>query len=329
MTHQQNSFSIAFTALDWQNEGEVHFRYKLEPFNPDWVVAASGENVARFVNVPPGAYRFTVQASSRAGAWSREDASVRIVITPAFWQTIWFKALSLLTFAGLLYFFTSFVYKTRYRLRLAFAEKAVEAERLRTRIAQDIHDEVGGSLTKISLSAQVAARLPDLSEGELKSRLEKLGADARQAAGHLREIVFAINPDFDRFSEMQAYFRETAREFWSESAVETHFEFDKSEHDPLVPPDVKRQLLLIFKEAQNNVAKHAAARGVWLQFQLNAENNYLLEVRDDGRGFLPSKKNGFTQGLGGMKKRAQSIGAVLSVQSEPEKGAMVSVTGRF
>ncbi len=206
-------------------------------------------------------------------------------------------------------------------------EKAIVTERLRTRIAQDIHDEVGSSLTKISLSAQVAARLPDLSATELKARMEKLGADARHAAGHLREIVFAINPDFDRFVEMQAYFRENAREFWNGTNVKAHYIFETNESNPTVPPDVKRQLLLVFKEAQNNVAKHAGASEVWLTFQMTSPDRYLLEVRDNGRGFVVSNNNGFVQGLSGIKKRTDSIGATLSIESELGNGTVVRVDG--
>jgi signal transduction histidine kinase/ligand-binding sensor domain-containing protein len=327
--HAQNTFAIHFTALDWQNEGLPVYRFRLPPFLPEWVATAEGEEAAQFVNVPPGSYRFEVQAAGLTGEWSRTGAAVSIVIAPAFWQTGWFKMLSVLLGIAILTGLAGFYVRTRYRLRLAEAAKAVEAERLRTRIAQDIHDEVGGSLTRISLSAQVAARLPDLSKAELMSRMEKLGADARLAAGQLREIVFAINPDYDQFEEMQAYFRETAREFWAGTCVEPHFDFEKSPVNPAVPPDVKRQLLLIFKEAQNNVAKHAGAQNVWLSFRLEDTVRYCLEIRDDGRGFAIAGKNNKTQGLSGMKRRAAAIGADILVKSTPENGTIVSVSGKI
>jgi signal transduction histidine kinase/ligand-binding sensor domain-containing protein len=329
LRHVENTFSVHFAALDWQHEGTPVFRFRLLPYVPDWVQTSDGENIAHFINVPPGHYRFEVQAAGPARTWSKIGATVSIVIVPAFWQTTWFKVTAIALAMALLSGFIGFYVRTRYRLRLAEAEKTIEAERLRTRIAQDIHDEVGGSLTRISLAAQVAARLPDLSGAELKSRMEKLGADARQAAGQLREIVFAINPDYDRFEEMQAYFRETAREFWAGTNVETHFDFETSPANPAVPPDVKRQLLLIFKEAQNNVAKHAAAQNIWLTFRLEGAARFLLTVRDDGQGFTVTDKNYLTHGLSGMKKRAAAIGADIQVQSKPGAGTSVSVTGKI
>jgi signal transduction histidine kinase/ligand-binding sensor domain-containing protein len=329
LRHFENTFSIGFTALDWHNEGNVTYRYRLEPYNEDWVVASTGEEIASFVNVPPGDYRFRVQAASQTGEWSCHEAAVEVVIVPAFWQTRWFRFSTLLALGALLFLALNFYFKTRYRLRLAATEKSVEAERLRTRIAQDIHDEVGGSLTKISLAAQVAARLPELGTSELKYRMEKLGADARHAAGQLREIVFAINPDFDSFEEMQAYFQENAREFWSDTHVAPYFDFGKTAHNPVVSPDLKRQLLLIFKEAQHNVAKHSGASNVWLSFKMPAPGRYLLEVKDDGQGFDPTQKNSFTHGLSGMQKRAESIGAALSIHSAPGEGVVVRVEGGF
>ncbi len=327
LKHFENNFSISFTALDWQNEGLVTYRYHLAPFHNDWVVVSDGSAVARFVNVPPGDYRFTVEAAGRTGVWSQQNASIRLAIVPAFWQTGWFKALVTLAVAALLYFLFNFFVKTRYRLRLAALEQAQEKERLRTLIAQDIHDEVGSSLTKISLAAQVASRLPNLSEAELKARMEALGADARHAAGHLREIVFAINPDYDNFEEMQAYFREVSREFWADGTVTLHLDFEKSKTNPTVPPDVKRQLLLIFKEAQNNIAKHAKASQTWLTFKLVNEKSYLLQVRDDGTGFDTADGNGFTHGLSGMEKRAESIQAKLSIESSPLNGTTIKLEG--
>lgn len=329
LKHDENTFSIGFTALDWHNEGRITYRYRLPPYNPDWVVVSSEEEIARFVNVPPGNYRFSVQAASQSGEWSRQEAALNIVIAPAFWQTQWFRFAALSALGALLFLSLNFYFKTRYSLRLAAAEKAVEAERIRSRIAQDIHDEAGAGLTKISLAAQMAAQLPDLSTSEMKARLAKLATDARITAGSLREIVFAVNPDFDRFSELQAYFREQAREFWEDTETTVHFDFEKSPHDPIVPPGMKRELLLIFKEAQNNAAKHAAASNIWLTVKLLNAHTFLVEVRDDGCGMPTDKMSARTQGQRGMSQRAERIGAELRVESAPGAGVRVRMTGKI
>ncbi len=324
----ENLLTIQFAVPSYHNPLLTYFAYRLEGFEEEWQFS-NKSNQATYANLEPGNYTFHLQAINPYGDKIGSETSLNIKIRPSIWQSIWFRILMGLSILGLLAGIITFYIKTRLRLKLAESEKAIETERLRTRIAQDIHDEVGSSLTKISLSAQVAARLPNLDTAELKDRLEKLGADARRTTEHLREIVFAINPDFDSFDEMQAYFRENARDFWGETPTKVHFEFEKNGLITIVPPNVKRQLLLIFKEAQNNAAKHANATNVWLSFKITKNNHYMMKVRDDGHGFMLSEGFGNTHGLNGMKKRAESINATLSIKSSPQNGTTVMVEGRL
>lgn len=230
-----------------------------------------------------------------------------------------------------------FVLAIGYNFKLLEQEKQIltlererDKERIRARIAQDIHDEVGGKLTKISLAAQLAARIPDLDIKALRVRISQLGNDARIAAASLREVVFAINPDYDLFSEMQAYFRDTAREFWHNTEVDLVFDFPEPEKDnPVVSPDLKRHLLLIFKEAMNNVAKHSGATAVILSLKTTTGNSFLLAVTDNGKGFFPEGNKKATIGMSGMKKRAESMGANLTVVSRSGVGTKILVEGNI
>jgi signal transduction histidine kinase len=206
-------------------------------------------------------------------------------------------------------------------------ERTLALQNVRLTAAQDVHDEVGSTLTKISLSAQVAARMPDLDKEDLRKRMEKLANDAQHASGQLREILFTINPNFDNFYEIQAYFRENASEFWRDSGVELTFNFPSYGQNPLVAPDKKRQLFLIFKEAQNNIAKHAKATKVNLTFLLTDPEHFLLEISDNGKGFLLKEKKGFSQGITSMCKRAETIGSVFSIESSNGNGTVLKING--
>jgi signal transduction histidine kinase len=212
------------------------------------------------------------------------------------------------------------------RLRL---EQALETERLRTQIAQDIHDEVGGRLTRMALSSELSQRLPGLSVEDLKGRLAEMGGGVRAVSHALREVIFAINPDFDRFSEMQSYMRETARAFFKDTEVALEFDFPESGTDPALSPVFKRQILFLYKEALQNIAKHAEASRVWISFSLPVPGRFRLEVRDNGRGFEVERApvNGYSHGLSGMKRRAAGLGAGLEVFSQPGRGTEVSVEG--
>ncbi len=208
-------------------------------------------------------------------------------------------------------------------------EKALTLANLRNQIAQDIHDEIGAGLTKIALSAQFTLRLPDLTIADVRDKVKRLESDTRYLAAKLREIVFAINPEYDDFDEMQAYFRDTAQHFWAESNMELIFDFPKSATQFTVPPDKKRHLLLIFTEIQNNIAKHAQATQVHLTFKMTTTHEFKLSIQDNGVGFAPLSKNGFSKGLSGMKNRAESIKATFLLESSEGEGTLISLNGTF
>jgi signal transduction histidine kinase/ligand-binding sensor domain-containing protein len=319
----EDNIEIEFSHLNLLDGHLDRFEYRFANWPEGRWTAVGKENVLRLAGLGPGLHEVFLRVCTNGGACF-EQPLVRMRVRRPFVQSPFFYAL-----IGLLLAAPVFVYlRSRLRLRLVVLEQEHDRDLLRNRIAQDIHDEVGNRLTRISLSAQVAARLPDLDADDLQKRLAQLGADARTAAAGLREIVFAINPDYDRFSEMQAYFRETAREFWNGTDTNVHFDFLQNPAcDPLVPPDTKRQLLLIFKEALNNVAKHSGATVVVLAFFIDDTGHFLLEIRDNGRGFEPNQTNGASHGLSGMKKRAESIAATLAVVSSAGAGTTVRVEG--
>lgn len=262
---------------------------------------------------------------------------VTIMTSPLWDDSLIWNQLGILI--ELLFFWFGLAYKARFdagekeRLRLENQVLAIEKERtvslLRNQIAQDIHDEIGSGLTKISLNAQVATRLSDLTADEFRERLSKIDNDARILGSQMREVIFAINPEYDNFDDLQAYFKEYARDFWAESGIEPVFDFEKSNSNPLVSPQIKRQLLLIFKEAQNNAAKYAQATDIHITLKINEINQFLLEIQDNGKGFEADKLKGFSKGLSGMKQRAASIDAILTIESQIGKGTTVKVIGQL
>ena len=143
----------------------------------------------------------------------------------------------------------------------------------------------------------------------------------------IREVIFAINPEYDNFDDLQAYFKEYSHRFWYESATTLVFDFEPSEGNPSVSPQIKRQLFLIFKEMQNNIAKHAQATTVHITLKLTDINHYFLEIRDNGIGFQQDTAHCFSQGLSGMKQRAESINAVLTIKSTIGQGATLKIVG--
>ncbi len=179
------------------------------------------------------------------------------------------------------------------------------------------------------MASQIASRISNLSTDELKTRINQIAHDAKLASSQLRELVFSINPDFDHFEDMQAYFQEHARNYLEDSKIKLSFDLPKAKINDSLHPDIKRQLLLIFKELLNNIIKHSEAKQVWISLRELSNREYQLELKDDGIGFDPNQDRKASNGLRGMIRRAESIGAHLRIHSELNKGSVFSLTGPF
>lgn len=207
-------------------------------------------------------------------------------------------------------------------------ENTLQEERLRGRIAQDIHDDVGAELTKISLGTELVLHTSGHLSQEVEDRLRRIGTSARSAATSLREIIFTINPDYDQFSEMQAYYREYALEFFKDSGITLHLSFpDTSWSTENISAEVKRNLFLLYKEALNNIVKHAEAREVFIGLNLTPTLQYILDVQDDGLGFDRTRRRPNGRGIRNMEQRAQAIRASLVFTTAEGEGTQLCIEG--
>ena len=215
------------------------------------------------------------------------------------------------------------------RLTLEIAKKETQ---IRTEVALDIHDKVGAELSKMSLEAQNDSHLPNAQVPFLKQRISHFGNEARLLGDKMREIIFAIDPEYNNFEDMQAYFRETARNFWENLDVAVIYNFDSEvdTENTLVSTNLKRHLLPIFTEAQNNAAKYAHSKNIHLTFKLTTTDYYLLEIKDEGVGFdihQNGHSHNHTKGINGIKHRAEMIGGRCSICSIIGQGTTINIVG--
>jgi signal transduction histidine kinase len=209
----------------------------------------------------------------------------------------------------------------------ALEEKSRQLQILRKDIAQDIHDEIGSQLTKISLSSHLISLSPLIEDESLKSKILGLGQEAVTANAQLRELLFAIHPTSDNFDVVQAFFRETASNYFENANIIIHFDMKKQQQNPLLDRIVKSQLILIYKEILTNIAKHANANNIWIKFVLMNEDQYRLEVRDDGIGFDQDKKISKGMGLKSIEDRCAKIVAKCKMDSKLNQGTEIQIHG--
>jgi ligand-binding sensor domain-containing protein len=298
LAHDQNYVTIDFAAMDFRNTSLNKFAYKLEGIDKDWIIAGNLHSVS-YATLAPGSYHFLVKATGSDGAWNEMPAEITFTISSPWWQTWWFYMLCTIFVIALLYLF--------YRYRIAQVRKIYK---MRNEISQDLHDQVGATLTSISYLSEVAKQQKGSNSGT-SGALEKIGEYSREMIGEMNDIVWAINPANDRFDRITDRMQNYASPLLATKNIQLNFDADQQLKQVTLSTQQRKNLYLIFKEAINNAAKHAACS--YISVKLYHENNNIcLHITDNGKGFTEKQsENG--NGQSNMKLRAAAINATINI----------------
>jgi ligand-binding sensor domain-containing protein/two-component sensor histidine kinase len=308
-----SNFEFQYTALSFTAPEKIQFRYQLAGFDKDWIDAGS-RRLAQYTNIPPGNYTFHLKACNNDGLWNEAGAAFLFTIRPYFYQTRWFYALvaSVLAF-GVWQFH-------KYRV-----QRALEIERIRTRIATDLHDDIGAGLSQIAILTEVARK--DLQKPETPVRLNQVMTTAQELMESMSDIVWAVNPARDNAEDLVHRMRKFANDILSAGDTELHFQSIDTDKTRKLTPDFKRHVYLIFKECINNAAKHSQCKSVTIEINMN-RGQMVLKISDDGKGFdMSNSYDG--NGLKSMRTRAGLLGGTLRFHSEPGKGTSMELEVPF
>jgi signal transduction histidine kinase/ligand-binding sensor domain-containing protein len=305
----QNYVAFEFVSVSFQQENAILYQYILEGLDKSWCNFTDRRYVG-YNSLPPGKYIFKVRAKSEEGILS-QTASFTFVIRPPFYKTWWFMLLS----AGVLILVVTFAYQ--YRIK-----QILKLERLRTRIASDLHDDVGSTLSSISILSEILAIQPD-NNPKSADLIGKIGVNARNMLESMDDIIWAVNPANDKFQNLGLRIREFAIPLFESKDIKFQIHFSEHLATLHLPMDVRRNVYLIAKEAINNLVKYAECTQAEIRFY-EEHVNMVMIIKDDGKGFNPAHPSS-RNGLKNMQRRADQIGATLEIYSEPGKGACISL----
>ena len=312
LSYKEDFFSFAFAALDFANPEKNKYAYRMEGFDKDWVLAGN-RRYASYTNLNPGSYTFLVRGTNNDGVWNNAGAAVHIVIDPPFWQTWWFR--SLVVAAIILILLAIHNYRVR---------KLLEVERMRVRIASDLHDDIGSNLSSIALITDMVRRSLT-SLGPQQQQLMDVTRAARSTADSLRDIVWIISPEHDQLDDIVLRMKDSAAKLLAGTAYTFHCSNESLGRS--LSMEFRRNLLLLYKEALNNIAKYAQATKVDIEVR-DDDDRLLLEIADNGIGFdSTSIQKG--NGLENMKLRAGKIGGSVVIESTPGKGTTIRLRARI
>jgi signal transduction histidine kinase len=320
----QDQVQIDFVGLGFGSGDVLRYQYRLHGADADWS-ALSEQRSVTYASLAPGRYTFVVRAVTADGIVSAQSAAMTFAILRPVWQRAWFVALALLMLGMMTY--------ALHRYRIA---RLLDMANMRTRIATDLHDDIGANLTRIALLSQVATQtslavrpMSGLSQGVLdiaaeSGPLASIARIARESVSSMSDIVWAINPARETLLDLTRRMRQHADEIFTLRNIELRFDAPEARPDLRLGVDVRRDVLLIFKESVNNAARHAGCTRVEIDFRVE-RSRLLLRVADNGAGFDTSLESE-GQGLMSMKRRARRLKGTLDLRSANGLGTTVTLT---
>jgi ligand-binding sensor domain-containing protein/two-component sensor histidine kinase len=311
LPHDKNSLTIEYASMTYTDRNRMVYYYMLEGAGKTWI-RADNANIASFPSLPPGHYVFKVRCENTEGLASRHTTELSIYIRPAFWQTWWFILLLLILAAVPVYII--------YNLRI---NRMAAVQRLREKVARDLHDDMGSTLTSINILSAMAANKITGENAPAREYLGKISTNSNQMMDAMDDIVWSIKPDNDTMPRIVARMREYAANVLEPKDIEYTVVNDDNIKNIKLDMDVRRNLFLIYKESLNNLVKYSGATDVSIEFFVH-HGRLQLVVKDNGIGIDPKIiKPG--NGLSNMKNRAAAIGGKLVVSSKPGDGTLITL----
>ncbi len=307
LSYKQNFFSFEFAALDYTAPGKNQYAYMLDDVDAGWIYTGN-RRYASYTDISPGKYTFRVKGSNNDGVWSKQEAFINIIITPPFWQTWWFRTLSLI--------FLAFILFALHKYRL---NKLLEVERTRLRIARDLHDDVSATITgMVYFSDAIDKEVGDAKTPMLQKLITLIRESAFSVQESMSDIIWSINPENDKWEIILPKFRRFASDLCESKGINYNIEIPEVISVKPLDMERRRNLWLVFKEIVTNAVKHSECNELKISITFQ-ENKLKLIVSDNGKGF-DVKKNTEGNGVKNIQTRSKALNGHIDLISLIDKG---------
>ncbi|QIP15627.1 hypothetical protein G8759_24835 [Spirosoma aureum] len=307
----ETTLTIGFAALNYSQSAKNRYAYRLVDFDDEWITTDA--RTATYTNLAPGNYQLRIRAANNDGVWNQTGTTLLIRVIPAYYQTLWFKLLILAVIMGALWG----IYRNRQN-------QQQRVNRIRDRIAKDLHDDIGSTLSSIRIFSDVVqAQIADIRP-ESVPLLQRISANATTLAESMQDIIWTIKARHDGLDDVVSRMREFGLRLTEAKGIT--FTMTVGEPFPVLKLNVeqRRNLYLIFKESVNNAVKYADCMRVDVTLTVTGRQLHVL-IQDDGQGFdTGTVRSG--NGLANLQTRAHDIRAKLNIISAPGAGTSISLT---
>ena len=316
LEHNQNFISFKFSAIDYTNPVDNLYEYKLEGFEKDWQKVSAKYRKAVYKGLDPGEYIFRVRGSNNDGVWNKKGTAVYVKILTPFWLQWWFILLIILVVGGTI----TLIIKQRVGNLIAM-------EKLKTKLAADLHDNIGAGLTEISILSELAINELKSGNGNIKftDKIKHISDLSRSLVDEMSDTVWVISPKRDSLYDLIVRLKDSYNDLLSEKGIKFKINhLDKIKNIKL-NIEYKQNLYLIFKEAINNSIKHSKCTQMDLDIDYH-ENFITIKLHDNGTGFPEKHKKG--NGLVNMRERAEALDGTLEIISSADSGTLIVFKGK-
>ncbi|MEO6694400.1 MAG: triple tyrosine motif-containing protein, partial [Ignavibacteria bacterium] len=325
ISYKENFFSFDFASLDYTNSVKNQHAYMLEGVDQNWINVGN-VRTANYTDIEPGEYIFRVKGSNNDGLWNEEGTSVKLTITPPWWQTWWFKSCG----AILIFMTAGYGYKKRVSklkkeksAQEEFSKKLLNSqEEERKKIASVLHDSIAHDVLITKNSSEIGLRSAGENE-EVKEILNKISEQSSSTLNELRRIQFNLHPyEVEKLGLTKAIKSIVDR---SSKSTEIEFIIEEDFIDKIFSEENEIHLYRIIQEAVNNIIKHSSATDSSIKI-LRTDENLFITISDNGKGFVKSnalRKN--SMGLSGISERVRLLGGTLEINSEGSGGTTLRI----
>ena len=316
----QNNLAFHLSAPTYINEKQTRFSYMLEGSgNENWSEPSANTSI-NFVNLSPGEYTLRAKAIFLHGLYPNIESSFSFIILPPWWLTWWFKSIVAILIVGLVFLGVRFYINRKLELQRAMLERKQAIEKERTRIATDMHDDLGAGLSQIKFLSE-AIGMKRQKHLPIEEEVSSIRSFSDEMIDKMGEIVWALNEKNDTLSDLLSYTRSYAVEYLAQHGIKCRVEEPDNISPDYVSSEFRRNIYLTVKESLHNIVKHAQATEVFIKIEIS--NWLTIQIKDNGIGINNSPKNSWGNGLVSMNNRVNELKGTFKIENM--EGTLITI----
>jgi signal transduction histidine kinase/sugar lactone lactonase YvrE len=319
-SYRQNNLSFTVAATSFIDERSIKYSYLLEGSGNETWSEPSNNSTFNFLNLSPGTYTLKMRSEFPEAMYPSQMINYSFTILPPWWRTWWFFIGAGLAILGILFLGTRFYYRRKLEKEKIISERQQAIEKERTRIATDMHDDLGAGLSRIKFLSETIG-IKKQKQLPFEEDISKIREYSHEMIDKMGEIVWALNEKNDSLSDLLSYTRSYTVEYLSQSGITCLIDSPDVLPASFVTGEFRRNIFLSVKEILHNIVKHAQANQVTITIQIDPV--LCINIRDDGIGFDRTKTRPYSNGLINIKKRMTDIGGIMEIEST--NGTMIKL----